>query len=189
MAALIICSDFGAPKNEVCHYFCCFPICLLWSDGTRSHDLQMLHLFKKKKWHICAFFLLITGEYWLLEAIYSSTLYKFTFFFLVSSLKMVNTKKILTCTLCIMAFNLQIISNEAVLIYLSHFSFVFPGDSDSKESTWNAGDLSSIPGMPRSLEKGVATHSNISAWRIPMNRGAWQATVHGVPKSQTQLSD
>ena len=47
---------FGAPKNEVCHYFHCFPICLLWSDGTRSHDLQMLHLLKKKKWHICAFF-------------------------------------------------------------------------------------------------------------------------------------
>ena len=30
---------FGAPKNEVCHYFHCFPICLLWSDGTRCHDL------------------------------------------------------------------------------------------------------------------------------------------------------
>jgi len=30
------------------------------------------------------------------------------------------------------------------------------------------------------LEKGVATHSSILAWRIPMDRGAWQATVHGV---------
>ena len=34
----------------------------------------------------------------------------------------------------------------------------------------------------------MATHSNILAWRIPMNRGAWRATVHGVAKSQTQLS-
>ena len=39
------------------------------------------------------------------------------------------------------------------------------------------------------LEEGIATHSSILAWRIPMDRGAWQATVHGVTKSQTQLSD
>ena len=38
-------------------------------------------------------------------------------------------------------------------------------------------------------EKEVATHSSILAWRIPMDRGVWQATVHGVAKSQTQLSD
>ena len=35
------------------------------------------------------------------------------------------------------------------------------------------------------LEEGMATHSNILAWRIPMDRGAWQATVHGVEKSRT----
>ena len=39
------------------------------------------------------------------------------------------------------------------------------------------------------LEEGMATHSSILAWRIPMNRGAWQAIVHGVAKSQTRLSD
>ena len=39
------------------------------------------------------------------------------------------------------------------------------------------------------LEEGMATHSSILAWRIPMDRQAWQATVHGVTKSQTQLSD
>ena len=33
------------------------------------------------------------------------------------------------------------------------------------------------------LEKGVTTHSNILAWRIPMDRGAWWATVCGVAKS------
>ena len=32
------------------------------------------------------------------------------------------------------------------------------------------------------LEKDMTTHSNILAWRIPMDRGAWQATVHGVEK-------
>ena len=35
----------------------------------------------------------------------------------------------------------------------------------------------------------MATHSSIFAWKIPMDRGAWQATVHGVAKSQTQLSN
>ena len=35
------------------------------------------------------------------------------------------------------------------------------------------------------LEEGMATHSSILARRIPMGRGAWWATVHGVAKSQT----
>ena len=39
------------------------------------------------------------------------------------------------------------------------------------------------------LQEGMATHSNILAWRIPMDRGAWRAAVHGVAKSWTQLSD
>ena len=34
------------------------------------------------------------------------------------------------------------------------------------------------------LEEGMATHASILAWRIPMDRGAWWATVHGVAKSQ-----
>ena len=61
----------------------------------------------------------------------------------------------------------------------------FPDGLDGKESTCNAGDL----GWEDPLEEGMATHSNILAWRIPMNRGAWRATVHGVAKSQTRLSD
>ena len=43
----------------------------------------------------------------------------------------------------------------------------FPGDSDGKEYAYNAGDPASIPGSGRSLEKGLATHSSILAWRIP----------------------
>ena len=35
------------------------------------------------------------------------------------------------------------------------------------------------------LEEGMATHSSILAWRIPMDKGTWWATVHGVSKSQT----
>ena len=39
------------------------------------------------------------------------------------------------------------------------------------------------------LEEGIATHSSILGWRIPMDRGAWRATVHGVTERETQLSD
>ena len=44
-------------------------------------------------------------------------------------------------------------------------------------------------GWEDALEEGMATHTSILAWRIPMDRGAWWATVHGVSKSRTQQSD
>ena len=37
------------------------------------------------------------------------------------------------------------------------------------------------------LEKEMATHSSILAWKIPMDRGAWQSTVWGVAKGSAQL--
>ena len=39
------------------------------------------------------------------------------------------------------------------------------------------------------LEEGMATDSSIPAWRIPMDKAAWQATVRGVAKSRTQLTN
>ena len=44
-------------------------------------------------------------------------------------------------------------------------------------------------GWEDSLEKEMATHSSILAWKIPWTEEAWWATVCGVAKSQTQLSD
>ena len=41
------------------------------------------------------------------------------------------------------------------------------------------------PGLGILLEEEMATHSSILAWRIPMDRGAWQVIVRGVTKSQT----
>ena len=61
----------------------------------------------------------------------------------------------------------------------------FPGSSAAKESAWNVGDLGSVPGLGRPLEEGMATHFSILAWRICMERGAWQTAVHGVTKNQT----
>ena len=50
---------------------------------------------------------------------------------------------------------------------LKTFTLAFLGGSDGKESTCNANDLVSIPGLGRSLEEEMATHSSILAWRIP----------------------
>ena len=44
-------------------------------------------------------------------------------------------------------------------------------------------------GWEDSLEEGLATHSSIPAWRIPVDRGAWWVTVHRVAKRQTRLSN
>ena len=62
-----------------------------------------------------------------------------------------------------------------------------------KGSACNVGDLGLIAGWADSLEKGMATHSSILAWRrlsgylllSSMDRGAWQAIVHGITKSGT----
>ena len=61
----------------------------------------------------------------------------------------------------------------------------FPGNSAGKEFAYNAGNL----GLEDPLEEVMASHSSILAWRIPMDRRAWWATVHVVTKRQTQLSD
>ena len=58
----------------------------------------------------------------------------------------------------------------------------FPGDSDSKESTCNAGDASSIPGLGRSPGEGNGNPLWYSCLDNPMDRGMWQSTVHGVTK-------
>ena len=52
-----------------------------------------------------------------------------------------------------------------------------------------AGDLGLIPGSERSPGEGNGNPVQYSCLENPMHRGAWRATVHGVTKSQTQLSD
>ena len=66
----------------------------------------------------------------------------------------------------------------------------FLGGSESKESACNAGDWVLCLGRKDSLEKGMATHSSILAWRVPWTEepGGLQS-IHRVAESQTQLSD
>ena len=44
-------------------------------------------------------------------------------------------------------------------------------------------------GQEDPMEDGIAIHFSILVWRIPMERGAWWATVHGVAQSRTQLGN
>ena len=83
-------------------------------------------------------------------------------------------------------------SGKGVVLCTScNLSKGFPGGAVVENSPANAGDMDSVPslGQEDPLEKGMATHSSILAWRNPMDSGAWQAIVHGVAKSKTQLSD
>ena len=61
----------------------------------------------------------------------------------------------------------------------------FPGGSYGKESACNVGDLGLIPGLGRSPGGRHGNPHQYSCLENSMNRGAWWATVHGVPKSQT----
>ena len=65
----------------------------------------------------------------------------------------------------------------------------FLDGSDGKESTCNLGDLGLIPGLGISPGGGHGKPLQYSCLEMPMDWGAWQAIVHGVTKSQTQLSD
>ena len=67
--------------------------------------------------------------------------------------------------------------------------FDFPGSSEGKESASNVGDPGSIPGRGRSPGEGNGNPLQYSCLENLMDRGAWQATVHGVAESQTRLSD
>ena len=53
-------------------------------------------------------------------------------------------------------------------------------NSPAMQETW----VQSL-GWENSLEEGMATHSGILTWRIPMDKGVWWATIHGVSKNQT----
>ena len=61
--------------------------------------------------------------------------------------------------------------------------------SDGKASAYNAGDPGSIPGLERFPGEGNSNPLQYSCLENPVDRGAWLATVHGVAKSQTRLSN
>ena len=65
----------------------------------------------------------------------------------------------------------------------------FPGGSKVKASSSSAGNPGSTPGLGRSPGEGNGNPLQYSCLKNPMDGGAWWATVHGLTKSWTQLSD
>ena len=80
---------------------------------------------------------------------------------------------------------------DTLFLYLEHHLVAnsinqsFPGDSDSKESTLNAGDMDSIAGSGRSPGEGNRNPLQYSFLENSIQGGAWWAVIPGVAKSQT----
>ena len=89
----------------------------------------------------------------------------------------------------IKCFNYMISFNSHSNSVTGILKFIPPGGSDGKASACNAGDPGLIPGSGRSPGDGNGNPLQYSCLDNPMVGGAWQATVPGVAKSRTGLSD
>ena len=69
------------------------------------------------------------------------------------------------------------------------YQLSYEGSPDGKEFAWNAGDLGLIPGLGRSPGEWNGNPLQYSGLENSMDRGSWQAIVHGITKSWTWLSD
>ena len=95
----------------------------------------------------------------------------------------------LCCWSSFITYTIYILFPPMQIFILNFPRNILPCGSDSKETACNGRDPGSVPGLGRCLDKGMATHSSILSWRLPMDRGAWQARVHGVTKSWTRWSE
>ena len=77
----------------------------------------------------------------------------------------------------------QAIVLEWIAMIVFKQPFGFPGGSEGKESAWNAGDPSSIPGLRRSPGVGNGNSLQYCCLENSMDKGAWRVTVHGVTRS------
>ena len=104
--------------------------------------------------------------------------------------------------LCAQSFIFFFIWSSSLINYLCHAERKHRKSDLTPHSWWTplaAQMVKNLPAMQETqvwylgredpLEKEMLTHSSLLAWRSPMDRGAWRATLHGVAKRRTQLSD
>ena len=151
MAAVTICSDFGAQKNKVWH---CFPIYFPWSDGIRCHDLRFLNVELKANFftlhfHFHKYFFSVNINSLVYCIIYykkkrninSSLYYGTTYNRCVKNPKFSSYFSV--------SISWSWILKPGVLKFMG-----FPGGLDSKESACKAGDLGLLHGLGRSSREG-----------------------------------
>ena len=92
-------------------------------------------------------------------------------------------------TLLLSPVTFTIVCCFALAPSLHFFWIYFPGGSDGKASVYNVRDLGLSPGLGRSPGEGNGNPLKYYCLENPMDREAWQSTVCGVAKSQTQLSN
>ena len=175
MAAVTICSDFGAQEIKICHCSHFFPTYLPWSDGTGCQTLVVLN------------WILIKWDYYYTK-VESNIFLCFLSFsgspraFISSSPFSSPCPAPLYLKYLLVLFHLDL---DSSLQYLVEVYAV----SDGKEAACDAGDLGSIPGSGRSPGEGNSNPLQYSCLENPMDRRAWQATVRGVTKESSRLSE
>ena len=92
------------------------------------------------------------------------------------------------CTQSILVVSFLHICASISQVWYSGYRLI-PGGSEDKASACHAGDQGLIPGLGRSPGEGNGNPLQYSCLENPMDGGAWWATVHGVTKSRTRLSD
>ena len=95
--------------------------------------------------------------------------------------------KIFTLANSLMDYTTKINCRRHIFVLFSNSTSGFPSGSDGKESAASVGDLGSTIGLGRAPREGNGNSLQYSCLGNPMDRRAWQETVHRVAKSQTQL--
>ena len=131
--------------------------------------------------------MLLEKLYWRLawQRVATNLLLVKTHYLRSTCLEFFQTKNLCLLTRTFDLFTVNVITTRFGLRYI----FLFSGGSDHKESVCKKGDRGLILGSGRSPGKANGIPFQYSCLENPMDRGAWQATVHGTAKSRTQLSN
>ena len=148
MAAVTICSDFGAPKNKVWHCFHCFPIYFPWSDGTRCHDFRFLNVEFNPAFSLSSFTFI--------KRLFSPSS--------LSAIRVVSSAY-LRIPLCYSLMGKVFVRAQSfyALLHVHH-----PPSTSMCSPTWKSYcSRVFISQSPAHSEKAMATHSSTLAWKIP----------------------
>ena len=174
MAAVTICSDFGAQKNKVWHCFHCFPIYFPWSGGTRHHDLRFLNspLHSLSQTFPSSKKPFIWSLWWWINFSHSWTLHIYVFY--------------MSCYFCVWFHRMQGFFS-AVYVVLS--SNIFECHKRVIKSSMNFDNKESIPIREHAVEEVASRQGHEGSskvnkqwkWRIfPSREGrAWSELTEG----------